>query len=74
MPEKHPDGYGYLPPPCTAYQLGTPGQRMCKCNNAFQAALCMTGHMTECHYPLDCEVAECAHWRHAQEPPEEEVD
>jgi len=24
---------------------------------------CVYGHMTECHYPLACDEAECAHYR-----------
>ena len=24
---------------------------------------CMTGHLTECHYPLECEEANCSHYK-----------
>ena len=28
---------------------------------------CPYGHMTECHYPLDCEEAECSHYQQEME-------
>jgi len=27
----------------------------------FNCIFCPYGHMTECHYPLDCEQANCSH-------------
>ena len=34
----------------------------CVCRSMMQAMFCLTGHMTECHYPLSCSQAECSHW------------
>jgi len=35
----------------------------CQCwPNMMAAFWCMTGHMTECHYPYSCTEAECSHW------------
>jgi hypothetical protein len=28
---------------------------------------CMTGHMTECHYPNSCETAMCSHYARSKE-------
>lgn len=34
----------------------------CRCYpNMHAAFFCMTGHMTECHYPMSCSEAECSH-------------
>ena len=35
----------------------------CRCADRphMAAMFCMTGHMTECHYPLDCKTASCQH-------------
>jgi hypothetical protein len=34
----------------------------CQCHpNPMRAFICMTGHMTECHYPMDCMEAKCSH-------------
>ena len=34
----------------------------CQCRgNPIRAMFCQTGHMTECHYPLDCRLAGCGH-------------
>ena len=34
----------------------------CRCAGNMGAAMfCMTGHMLECHYPLDCGQAACGH-------------
>lgn len=30
--------------------------------NLTAAFFCQTGHLTECHYPMDCEGAECGHY------------
>lgn len=30
-------------------------------NTPMACMLCQFGHMTECHYPLDCEEAQCSH-------------
>jgi len=27
---------------------------------------CLMGHATECHHPMDCETANCGHYRQAQ--------
>lgn len=34
----------------------------CTCTNPMQAFFCMTGHLTECHYPYTCQQAECSHY------------
>jgi hypothetical protein len=57
----------YPPPPCMATelskQLGTniEGNPACICPNPMVAFFCQTGHMLECHYPLNCEDAMCSH-------------
>ncbi len=34
----------------------------CQCKgNPMMQMLCSFGHMTECHYPDDCEEAQCSH-------------
>jgi hypothetical protein len=34
----------------------------CQCwPNPIAAFFCITGHMTECHYPLSCAQAKCSH-------------
>ncbi|MDE0360650.1 MAG: hypothetical protein OXI74_05730 [Rhodospirillaceae bacterium] len=35
----------------------------CRCADqpALKAMFCPNGHMTECHYPLDCRTAACQH-------------
>jgi len=34
----------------------------CRCwPNPMAAFMCMTGHLTECHYPLSCREARCSH-------------
>lgn len=30
-----------------------------------QCQFCIEGHMTECHYPMDCEQAKCSHYERA---------
>jgi len=51
----------YPPPPCTAGDMGIPANPSCICSNAMQAFFCPTGHMLECHYPMDCQEAKCSH-------------
>ncbi len=35
---------------------------LCQCaGNPLRAHLCQFGHLTECHYPFDCEQAACSH-------------
>lgn len=36
----------------------TPG---CVCDNPMAAMFCPYGHMMECHYPMNCEQAQCSH-------------
>lgn len=31
----------------------------CRCRSPVKAFFCSTGHLTECHYSLTCEEAEC---------------
>jgi len=33
----------------------------CHCAGAWAAMMCMTGHMLECHHPMDCREAGCGH-------------
>lgn len=34
----------------------------CKCwPNLLKAHFCLIGHMTECHYPMNCKKANCSH-------------
>lgn len=33
----------------------------------FACMLCYYGHMTECHYPHNCQEAECSHYKSSQE-------
>ena len=40
----------------------------CRCFNTMVAMFCMTGHMLECHYPYDCEEAQCSHYLRDAEP------
>jgi len=37
------------------------GNPACVCTHAMQAMFCQTGHMLECHYPMDCLEAKCSH-------------
>jgi len=54
----------YLPPNKTSN---------CNClKNEFNPFFCMTGHLTECHYPLSCEQADCSHIPQYYEPKEYE--
>ena len=35
----------------------------CQCYpKMIKAFFCQYGHMTECHYPMTCEEAECSHY------------
>ena len=44
----------YYPPPAE--------NPKCVCYpNLLAAMFCMTGHMTECHYPMSCRDANCSH-------------
>lgn len=38
--------------------------------NPMACMLCSFGHMTECHYPLTCQEAECSHYRQEMEAEE----
>jgi hypothetical protein len=40
---------------------------------AMGCMLCAYGHMTECHYPMDCEEADCEHFRAQKEHHEEDT-
>ncbi len=35
----------------------------CECTNPMQAMFCEFGHLTECHFPRDCEEANCSHYQ-----------
>lgn len=49
------DGYINYPPPQE--------NPKCHCPTSMQAFFCSTGHMLECHYPMNCEAARCSHLR-----------
>ena len=35
--------------------------------NPLSCTFCPTGHMLECHYPLDCQQAQCSHlWKYRE--------
>jgi hypothetical protein len=34
---------------------------LCICPDAMAAMFCPHGHMLECHFPLDCNQAQCSH-------------
>lgn len=45
---------------------------MCQCKgNPMKAFWCMTGHMTECHFPYNCSTAACSHLERYDFEPEE---
>lgn len=56
MEQKH-----YGPPLCMAEEMKEEGNPDCHCLTPLAAMFCMTGHMTECHYPMSCEEAQCGH-------------
>lgn len=37
----------------------------CECATAAAALMCGSGHLLECHYPMNCEAARCSHWQRA---------
>lgn len=50
---------GYQPPAVQPY---------CCCKgNPMKQNLCMTGHLTECHFPLSCADARCGHFEQEQQ-------
>ncbi len=53
----------YPPPPVFAQDmpLFKTANPHCQCGNAMRAFFCHTGHLTECHYPLTCQLAQCGH-------------
>ena len=57
----------YPPHPQIAAQMGVPGNEKCICSTAMAAMFCPFGHMLECHYPMFCEEAQCAHFLREQE-------
>jgi hypothetical protein len=58
----------YPPHPQIAKQLGVPGNDKCVCPTPMAAMVCPFGHMLECHYPMDCEEAECDHFMASADP------
>lgn len=53
-----------------------PGQNpACICNPLTAAPMfCPYGHLTECHYPLSCEEAQCSHYNSQVAMEDEEGD
>jgi len=51
--------------PATEYPAGIALIRAGKCPKGgltpMACMFCMCGHMLECHYPDDCETAQCSH-------------
>lgn len=48
--------------------------RMCQCwPNMMRAFFCATGHMTECHFPLDCLEAQCSHLPRYENPAQDDI-
>ena len=45
----------------------------CRNRNPIAPTLCMTGHMTECHYPLGCREAACNHLTRYEEVSPQEM-
>jgi hypothetical protein len=44
-----------------AKALGEKPHPLCRCENGMAAMCCPSGHLTECHYPMNCREARCAH-------------
>ena len=42
--------------------------------NPMACMFCQYGHMTDCHYPLTCDEAECSHYRAEMEAEGEMVE
>jgi hypothetical protein len=40
---------------------GGPTNPLCQCVNALRTMFCPFGHLTECHFPMNCEQAQCSH-------------
>ena len=58
----------FAPHPEIARQLGISGNEKCVCPSPIHAMACPWGHMTECHYPQDCEEALCSHFLQSADP------
>lgn len=58
----------FAPHPEIAKQLGVKGNDKCVCATPLEAMACPWGHMTECHYPMDCEEAQCSHFLQSADP------
>lgn len=39
----------------------------CECFTPLAAMFCPYGHMLECHYPVNCETANCSHFQRERE-------
>ena len=44
-----------------AKALGEKPHPLCRCENGMAAMFCPFGHLTECHYPMNCCEARCTH-------------
>ena len=48
-----------VPPP---YPYPKPRENsQCHCRTRSAPMFCFTGHLTECHYPMNCKDAACSH-------------
>ncbi len=41
--------------------IGDGPNPLCLCENGISPMFCQFGHLTECHYPMNCREAECSH-------------
>jgi len=41
--------------------IGDKPHPLCQCDNGMAPMFCPFGHLTECHYPMNCEQAQCSH-------------
>ena len=50
----------------------------CPCysgRSRMQSFICQYGHLTECHYPLDCDQASCNHlWKYHEDMTQQKMD
>lgn len=57
MPEIYPQGIDLIKEGKCPIKVATP----------IGCTFCRFGHMTECHFPKNCEDARCSHWEASKE-------